>query len=370
MTNTKTSAAKKTKKRAIKKSAKKTKKTAKAIKEEGGRRRGVTAKRKAGVHRDYGKEPTGENRRKRKVAKKHKVTDLSSKRGNLKSRGKAGMSPEPEYRNIEKSERAQRTWDGDTRAGAWKDEVGVQGGRSDKKYYKTRGRDQEEPKRRRRQIIDERSGRKPRHDPYYYSRPRRRKRLARTEGWRKFYRVGPDGQSGWTREGNPFGEHPESRGRAEYIGGNKRHPGLLGYQGDAGDYGEGFSHADESRGRARETGSRYRIPRRRERKREQALNHKTSTRLAIEDYINRRQYETPFHAMQMYDPVESEYERQELAEHDETDHMYHDEGYQHAGNTTGFGHRIDRGHHDWLEEDEYREGHTPRKKGSGKFGSR
>ena len=369
MATTKTGTAKKAKKarKAAKKTAKKPakKRLKKELEEKASRRRGVTAKKKAGVYRDYGNEPTEGNRRKRSTAKKRTTTGTTKKTAGKKSQVRAGASEEPEYRNIERSSREERRWDGDTHEGVWKEEVGVRGGRGDKERYKTRGRDQQAPKKRRLQIRDEEKRRKPRHDLFYYSRPRRR-RAAAGSRWRRFYRLDQQGRYFGVNDpnANPFGEHPASAGRAEYLGGNKRHPGLIGRKRRA-------TRSEERRDTTEERSARRRQRRTERSDSREPLTHKTSTKLAIKDYRNRNQYGmSDFHPMQMYDPVEVEHELEEMDD-SEFDHMYQDKGYQHAGNTEGFGRRGGRqSYYGWEDEDEYREGHAARKRGYGKYGSR
>jgi len=161
---------------------------------------------------------------------------------------------------------------------------------------------------------------------------------------------------------NRYGEHPASRGEEEYRGINKRHPGLLGNNSRD----QYKDHYDEiERNRRREENER--MYGREEEK--QIRNHKN--RLAIRDYLNRGQYERPFHPMPIYDPAKVEYERRRISENDRNDNIFHDEGFQYTGNTEGFGRRGYRQQgHDWMEEDEYREGHAPRYRGFGKYGSR
>lgn len=363
-TTAKAAKAKRAGKTASKKAAKKAakKRLKKELEEKASRRRGVTAKKKAGVYRDYGHEATEGNRRKRSIAKKRITTGTTKHTASEKSQVRTGASEEPEYRNIEKSSREERTWDGDTHEGVWKEEVGVRGGRGDKERYKTRGRDQQEQKKRRLQIRDEETERrKPRHDPYYYSRPRRR-RAGAVSRWRRFYRLNEQVPYFGVNDpnANSFGEHPASAGRAEYLGGNKRHPGLIGRK-------RRVSTTEDR------SGTQERSSRRRQRRSDsrEPLTHKTSTKLAIKDYRNRNQYGmSDFHPMQMYDPVEVEHELEEMDD-SAFDHMYQDEGYQHAGNTEGFGRRGGRqSYYGWEDEDEYREGHAVRKRGYGKYGSR
>jgi hypothetical protein len=330
------------------------------------RRRSITARKKEGVYRSAGDTANPANRRKRTPAKKRTEDGSTKKTARRRSQVRAVKQQKPEHRNIERSSREERRWEGDTHDSAWKEEVGVRGGRGDKEHFQTRGRDQQEPKKRRLQIRDERTGRKPRHDPYYYSRPRRRRRqLSQREGWRKYYRLGPDNHYVGLNEdeSNIFGEHPSSAGRAEYLGGNKRHPGLVGKRRKR--------TTDRNYRQADRLESRRSARRERRSDSREPLTHKTSTRLAIEDYKNRMQFGmAEFHPMQIYDPKEVALEQDEL-ELEEPDHMYQDEGYQHAGSTEGFGRRGGRqDKYSWLDEDEYREGHAPRKRGYGKYGSR
>lgn len=50
---------------------------------------------------------------------------------------------------------------------------------------------------------------------------------------------------------------------------------------------------------------------------------------------------------------------------------YQNEGHQYFGETEGFGNRYGQQHgQDWIEQDEYREGHSQTKRGHGRYGSR
>ena len=54
-----------------------------------------------------------------------------------------------------------------------------------------------------------------------------------------------------------------------------------------------------------------------------------------------------------------------------TDRDYQHEGHQYSGEIEGFGNRTEQQHgQDWIEQDEYREGHSQTKRGHGKYGSR
>lgn len=55
----------------------------------------------------------------------------------------------------------------------------------------------------------------------------------------------------------------------------------------------------------------------------------------------------------------------------ETERDYQHEGHQYFGETEGFGNRLGHQHgQDWIEQDEYREGHSQTKRGHGRYGSR
>jgi hypothetical protein len=164
-----------------------------------------------------------------------------------------------------------------------------------------------------------------------------------------------------------FGEHAASRGAKEYAGSNKRHPGLLGSESRHQTMNFRNTKNEEGLMRKLDEERLYRLGRKK-----RPRNHHNSTRQAISDYDHRRQFGTPFHPMQMYDPIESEYEREEFDELMDDDHIYRYEGYQHSGSTEGFGGRQGERQQgrDWLDEDEYPEGHATRHRGYGKYGSR
>lgn len=137
---------------------------------------------------------------------------------------------------------------------------------------------------------------------------------------------------------NPFGEHERSGGRREYLGGNKRRPGLVGRR---------------HRHRHFEFEDRLGVDREEER-----LRHRRAVREK-----NRKTYG-------VWDPEEVAAQKG-IDEVEEFDHMYEDEGYQHGGNTEGFGRREGRQkHHRWTDVDLYREGHATLKNGYGKDDTR
>ena len=99
-------------------------------------------------------------------------------------------------------------------------------------------------------------------------------------------------------------------------------------------------------------------------------DHRHNIHLEYSDYINRGQYERPFHARGVYDPRQNKYGLENREEDLYEKDFYKNEEYQSLGNTEGFGARSDAHGQDWRDEDEYHEGHVARKRGYGKFGSR
>jgi hypothetical protein len=156
---------------------------------------------------------------------------------------------------------------------------------------------------------------------------------------------------------NPYGEHPASRGAEEYLGSNKRHSGLGNYNDERNFYQQQPYRNRGPYSRDYEERENYRN------------DHRHNADLEYSDYMNRGQYEEPFHGREMYDPTRSENDYRD--DNFYGNRSYRNEGYQNMGNTEGFGTRGGRQQgHDWREEDEYREGHAPRKRGYGKYGSR
>jgi hypothetical protein len=151
---------------------------------------------------------------------------------------------------------------------------------------------------------------------------------------------------------SPYGEHPGSVGRGEYLGHNKRRNGL----GDQNvmDYYERENFNEEGY-----EFSSQRSPRRRQ-------HHHTPEER--EDYLERGQYEVPYHERDIYDPQDIDYDE---AMDEEFDHIYNEDGFQGSVHMEGFGKRESRPHgRDWRDEDQYREGHASRRRGYGKYGSR
>lgn len=158
---------------------------------------------------------------------------------------------------------------------------------------------------------------------------------------------------------NPYGEHPDSLGYEEYYGSNKRHPGLGNYPGsrnselweqDRMDY-----NADKVY-YAKEDNRKY---------------DRKNSDLELNDYMNRDQYKIPFRHGENYDLAKVAFDREESENYLRRERLYQQEGYQTPGNTEGFGIRGSKQQgHDWREEDDYREGHAPRYRGMGKYGSR
>lgn len=305
------------------------------------RRRRVTAREKKGAHKSYDSEPGEGSRRKHRT----------------KSNARTGRSERPAYRNMERSMHEDRTWD-DRDHDHDEENILSRRWRSNRRRYKTRDRDQSPVNRRHRVRDEEKETRKPRHEEKYRTRRHRRGPSVRNEDLIESYHNG---------DRVLYGEHPASGGPREYFGTNKRHQGLLGNPERSRSVDQRYGKNEEGLMRKLDEERLYRIGRKK-----RPRNHKTSTRLAISDYEHRKQFGTPFHAMQMYDPIKSEYEREEMDEFDGDDHIYRYGGYQRSGNTEGFGDRQGgrQQGHDWVDEDEYREGHAPRYRGYGKYGSR
>ena len=168
-----------------------------------------------------------------------------------------------------------------------------------------------------------------------------------------------DGKARFSRGAyNPYGEHPASRGAEEYLGSNKRHPGLGGYDEDGDYYQRDYRARDD-----------YYSNERYNEREDRRNDHRHDADLEYNDYMNRGQYEEPFHGRETYDPAREDYRRDYRDPYIRDE--YRHEGYQSFGNTEGFGARGGRQHgNDWRDEDEYRYGHAPRKRGFGKYGSR
>jgi hypothetical protein len=146
-----------------------------------------------------------------------------------------------------------------------------------------------------------------------------------------------------------YGEHPDSRGAEEYFGGNKRHPGL----GAA-----NYRNRERSRIPYRDRNEPF--PRRTNRRRAHHLREPHYLRRReYNDYMNRGQYELPFQPREMYDPGNDRGD----AEFDmDLDHLYQEQGAQDVGGLESFGKRGRRQHgFNWMQEDEYPEGHRNRK---------
>lgn len=126
---------------------------------------------------------------------------------------------------------------------------------------------------------------------------------------------------------NPYGEHPASRGALEYLGSNKRHSGLGNYE-----YGDN----DFYRAPYQERSDYYSNERYDERNKDRN-DHRNNAGLEYRDYMDRGQYERAFHGRETYDPIQSEYDRQEHENYYNRYHPYRHEGYQNFGNTEGFG---------------------------------
>lgn len=154
-----------------------------------------------------------------------------------------------------------------------------------------------------------------------------------------------------------YGEHPGSRGREEYLGSNKRQ--------------SGFGHSRSAERGLPPSYSRRREDRSFERRHARRDEPRHVARKEYDEYLERGQYEIPFHQRDIYDPVESGYENEYLDERRDLDYMYRDEGYQSRGRIDGFGRSSRRrSPGDWRYEDEYRHGHAMKSIGSGKYGAR
>ena len=154
---------------------------------------------------------------------------------------------------------------------------------------------------------------------------------------------------------SPYGEHPDSLGRMEYRGSNKRHPGL----GNAEVYADDFYSYE-----LQDIEQEYRPRRRHGPMRNEA-------RRRYREYMDRGQYELPFHPREDYDPAALAPDDGYYREDPSLEYLYHEEGAQGPGNHESFGRRGSVRHgQDWLNEDEYRYGHAVRKRGYGKYGSR
>jgi hypothetical protein len=93
-------------------------------------------------------------------------------------------------------------------------------------------------------------------------------------------------------------------------------------------------------------------------------------RREYEDYLNRGQYEMPFHGRDEYDPIQLEYDLMEMDDPG-PDHLYRYDGYDYYGSLESFGKRSKRQRgQSWLDEDRYPHGHVRRGRGYGKYGSR
>jgi hypothetical protein len=140
-------------------------------------------------------------------------------------------------------------------------------------------------------------------------------------------------QGGGRNSRNSYGEHPESRGAEEYRGSNKRHPGI----------GPDDYVADVYNGATRDL-----------RFNSDGGRRGTYTSQNEQDRYNR-----------------SGYDNRDSYEDDMDDHEFRNSGYQSSGQTEGFGHRDgqQRGQ-SWEDQDDYRDGKAPVKRGKGRYGSR
>ncbi|MFL5754557.1 MAG: hypothetical protein ACJ76F_14185 [Bacteroidia bacterium] len=157
---------------------------------------------------------------------------------------------------------------------------------------------------------------------------------------------------------NIYGEHPDSRGAEEYRGSNKRHSGL-----------GNFAIYDDYRQlhQGGEKRSHEKSPGRKKKK----TDRRRHTELEYEEYMNREQFERPFHERDNYKPGQFGYDHEEEEIIYERYRPYKYEGYQSSGNVDGFGIRANSRHdRDWRDEDEYYEGHVQKKSANGKYGSR
>jgi ubiquitin len=145
------------------------------------------------------------------------------------------------------------------------------------------------------------------------------------------------------RYGSTYGEHPQSRGSEEYRGSNKRHSGL-GYHGHVeGAIGEG---------RNRDT-QRFR----------------TSGRSGGSEHVHYNPREEQDRYSTRYS--EGKFPEDRNFEEFDMDHDYQNEGHQSFGETEGFGFRSGQQQgQDWEEQDNYRDGNAPVKRGKGRYGSR
>ncbi len=170
-----------------------------------------------------------------------------------------------------------------------------------------------------------------------------------------------DNYRSWVNENynTDFNEHPSSAGDIEYLGSNKRHAGLNNYDYNRNLVNDPFLDGADYYSDAYEKKEYYRT--------ERPNNPESEYR----EYMNRGQFENDFHGRDSYDPRQNKYGRFDQEEDLDRDRFYKHEGHQVSGNVEGFGKRggIQNGQ-DWRDEDEYREGHAPRKRGFGKFGSR
>lgn len=163
-----------------------------------------------------------------------------------------------------------------------------------------------------------------------------------------------------------YGEHPASRGRKESRGRNKRQPGL----GNVRVTDRRISQSPE--GIVRTNVRRSENGRsRRARRNKRLFGPRNMARREYREYLERRQFEIPFHQRDIYDPVELEEENDYLDKRRDLDYLYRDEGYQYSAGKDGFGTSSRRqSSGDWMYDDEYRHGHAPRRHGSGKYGAR
>jgi len=288
------------------------------------RRRQPTARQKEGIYRDSGSEPNSRNRQKRR---------------SRRSRVQAGSSVRPGYRDIERSMRDRRNRQG-YEVPNWPRDEPVRQARPNQRF---------------RSIRTDRFRYKGVPDPLHpfevKIRGGRRRKHGRENKFHRERRLHRNVWPEWEDHGHAlYGEHPDSRGYEEYLGSHKRHPGLLGRE-------ERFFYDENEENYYR--GQDERQHRGEPRKRQ-----------TLQDYLNRQQYAVSYHSLPIYDPMEAEYE-QELMDRYNDDHRYWHSGYQHMGNTEGFGIREGRQQgHSWIDEDEYREGHAPRQRGYGKYSSR
>jgi hypothetical protein len=145
-----------------------------------------------------------------------------------------------------------------------------------------------------------------------------------------------EGSRGGRNSRSMYGEHPESRGAEEYRGSNKRHPGI----------GPDNYVADVYNGATRD--------------------------IRFSSEGGRRGTYTSQNEQDRYNRSGGGYDRYEnTSEDDMDDHEFRNRGYQSSGQTEGFGHRDGQQQgQSWEDQDDYRDGKAPVKRGKGRYGSR